>query len=442
MDLLKRIEAKYRYRDPIYGYIWLTANEKKIIDLPIFQRLRRISQLALTKHVYHSAEHTRFGHSLGVLQSASNIFLAMYRKNSAIFEEAFDENVKKYFKILRYAALLHDVGHMPFSHGIEKSLLEENVKHEHITQKIIEEDETISSLIRADEENINPREVSSLIIGETIQQLNILKKFISGELDADRSDYLLRDSYFCGVEYGKYDYSRYIHAFDLKKMESGGDYQIVIEEGSIPVIEAFLLARYHYNAQVVYHRTRIGYDKSLEKYAINLFERNTELKQKLTLHDFDFNFFTWFDDTTILSYAKNDYQNGEYWSKYIFRLDHLRPLEIVRNLNKLNRIYLNNIRRNLENCGFVAYEDFFDFRQSKNVHSLDEHEETDRDTFSVVKKSGCEEYGNIIENSTLLGKLKESPLQVGAIYVIPEKFNNAKKCRAEAFKEKIRHENA
>ena len=81
MDLLQKIGAVNKIRDPIYGYIWFTESEREIIDDPLFQRLRRIHQLALTKYVYPAAEHSRFTHSLGVLQAATNIFLEFFRAN-------------------------------------------------------------------------------------------------------------------------------------------------------------------------------------------------------------------------------------------------------------------------------------------------------------------------------------------------------------------------
>ncbi|MBW1617047.1 MAG: hypothetical protein JRJ49_11100 [Deltaproteobacteria bacterium] len=106
--ILNEIGAVNRFRDPIY--IWLSDDEVKIVDTPIFQRLRRIQQLALTKYVFPTAEHSRFVHSLGVLQCATNIFIELLKKNEGVLLETIGEKeLLIFFKTLRFGALLHDI---------------------------------------------------------------------------------------------------------------------------------------------------------------------------------------------------------------------------------------------------------------------------------------------------------------------------------------------
>ncbi len=114
-------------RDPIYGFIPLTKLEMEIIDTPIFQRLRRIHQLALTKYVYPSAEHSRFVHSIGVMHCASLIYEGIFNHKQT---DVLSQPTSKKLQLLRLAALLHDVGHLPFSHAAEEELLPPGITHE------------------------------------------------------------------------------------------------------------------------------------------------------------------------------------------------------------------------------------------------------------------------------------------------------------------------
>ncbi|RLE25045.1 MAG: hypothetical protein DRJ50_03640 [Actinobacteria bacterium] len=263
------LNPTHRIRDPIYGYIWLTDTELELVDTPVFQRLRRINQLALTKYVYPTAEHSRFVHSLGVVQAATNIFYEVLRFNPDIFNNDAQE-LQKHLQIVRFAALLHDIGHMPFSHAAEQVFLDGNFTHEDISKYIIQNNPSISNKIKKD--GIKPQIVASLLKGKPLKEYSLLKKFISGEFDADRADFLLRDSYFCGVKYGEYDYIRYAGSF---RIIPDKDRQAVfaIEKGNLHAVEAFLLARYHYYLQVPFHRTRRGFDIVLERYFNDLRER-------------------------------------------------------------------------------------------------------------------------------------------------------------------------
>lgn len=149
MDIIKELKLKHRIRDPLYGYVRLNDLELQIIDLPIFQRLRRISQLALTKYVYPSAEHSRFVHSLGVLEAVTRILIEILHRDDGHGYSLND------IQEIRLAALLHDIGHLPFSHATEDILLDNGKKHEDISIKIIETHQPLKNIIEQNSIRLN-----------------------------------------------------------------------------------------------------------------------------------------------------------------------------------------------------------------------------------------------------------------------------------------------
>ena len=187
-----------RIRDPVFDFIALTGTEADIVNSSVFQRLRGIRQLAFANLVYPGALHTRFDHSLGVCYITSLMAEAL---------EVSDEEQE----LLRLAALLHDIGHGPFSH-VSEEILEiyskgdkpkETFKiHETITADIIRQSEELNR-------HISQSDRDRLIkILESGYGDPLLHSIVSGPLDADKQDYLLRDSYFCGVKYGVFDLSQ------------------------------------------------------------------------------------------------------------------------------------------------------------------------------------------------------------------------------------------
>lgn len=183
MDLIKKLgDMKHRFRDPIYGFIKLNDSELKIIDTPIFQRLRRVHQLALTKYVYPSAEHSRFTHSMGVMQVATEIFLNIHSNSDhALLSKATEnrtDDIAKKLQILRFATLLHDVGHLPFSHAAENMILEGKATHEQLGQYIINNYPPIRQAI--EEKGIDPKMVAMLLDDKPLGDYFILKNIVSG----------------------------------------------------------------------------------------------------------------------------------------------------------------------------------------------------------------------------------------------------------------------
>lgn len=224
----------YQFRDPIHGFISVSEEEKRIIDSKPFQRLRNIKQLATTYLVYHGAEHTRFGHSIGVMHLVSKTFDAVVEKNPNLFSTNKIKNYticQYYRQILRLIALTHDLGHAPFSHASEE-LFPDKKRHEDYTKDIIfntEIGEYINKIghkfqkTYGDEYPITPKIIWMIYNGDTFEpeyrtpDFLFLQGFMDGELDCDKMDYLLRDSKFCGVSYGKYDLERFISTLTVYK---------------------------------------------------------------------------------------------------------------------------------------------------------------------------------------------------------------------------------
>ena len=268
----------YQFRDPVHGFIELSEGEKKIIGSKPFQRLRYIKQLATTYLVYHGAEHTRFGHSIGVMHLVSKTFDAVIGKNPGLFSDDDNKNqvlIKYYRQVLRLIALTHDLGHAPFSHASE-DLFPDRKMHENYTKEIIENTEIAEYINEIGKEfqekhgecyKITPQLLWMIYDGDVLNpeyvtpDFKFLQSFMDGELDCDKMDYLLRDSKFCGVSYGIYDLERFISTLTVYKAEN--IMSLAIEKGGIQALEEFVLARYFMFIQVYFHKTRRYFDKQL-----------------------------------------------------------------------------------------------------------------------------------------------------------------------------------
>ena len=245
-------ERPHEMRDPIHGFIKLSEKEKRLIDTQVFQRLRRIRQLAMTFLVYPGAVHTRFDHSIGVMHIAGRICQRLQELNST---RVSDEDVDR----IRLAALLHDVGHGPFSH-VSEHLLDkyaptdadtgQNLEkiREKITVDIIQTDPKISEILDRDLDFV----VEIIEGSKKIRDWH--RDIVSSELDADKMDYLLRDSYFAGVKYGQYDLEKLIEScLIVDRRET----PLAISSKGIYALEQLLLARYHMTQQVYWHRVSL-----------------------------------------------------------------------------------------------------------------------------------------------------------------------------------------
>jgi HD superfamily phosphohydrolase len=223
-------------KDPLYGYIQITEAEKRVIDTYPFQRLRRIKQLSGSEFVYPAANHTRFEHSLGTM------YLAGLLGESLPVELGEDE-----VQLLKFAALLHDVGHGPFSHVFDSYLTRYlNKTHEDMTATIIEETELGDVLSR---EGFDPKLVGKLALGNLGDPGKpYLDQVIVGAVDVDKMDFVSRDSYHTGAGYGYTDIFRLIYTMDVCNGE------LIVNATAIPTLETFLIARLESFKTIYFHK--------------------------------------------------------------------------------------------------------------------------------------------------------------------------------------------
>ncbi len=275
----------HEFRDPIHNFIHVTSEERKVIDSLTFQRLRHIHQLATTYYIYPSATHKRFEHSLGVMELAGRIF-DIITDNENIKHDSVREivphhsEIEEWKRIVKIAALLHDIGHLPFSHAAEGELLPEGFNHEKLTVLLIENSELTKTL---EDLRLTPKLIAKIAVGPKEYKEStfstweaLLSEIIVGNsFGADRIDYLLRDSYHVGVAYGKFDHYRLLETIRILPKSEGDGIEksnepvIGIEEGGINVAESLLLARYFMFSQVYFHPIRRAYDTHLKDFLLN-----------------------------------------------------------------------------------------------------------------------------------------------------------------------------
>jgi uncharacterized protein len=225
-------------KDPVHGYVYINEAEKTVIDTYPMQRLRRLRQLAGSEYVYPGANHTRFEHSLGVMYLAGHVL-----ENPNISRVVSDEEVD----MCRISALLHDCGHGPFSHVFEHLLIKHLEKtHEDITTWIVEKSEVADKLANI---GYNPKEVAELAVGKLHKKNRaFLDQIISSAVDVDKQDFIVRDTYHTGAEYGFIDVYRLIHALDVF-----GE-NLAVELGALSALEAFVIARIESFKSIYFHR--------------------------------------------------------------------------------------------------------------------------------------------------------------------------------------------
>jgi HD superfamily phosphohydrolase len=269
-------------RDPVHGSIQINDSEIQIIEHPFFQRLRNIKQLGFSEYVFPGATHTRYLHSIGVMNVATLVF-------NSLFKDQNSKEVQRLKESLRLGCLLHDIGHAPLSHSTESvmpmvSALKLPKQFVHKDRQATHEDYTIKSITDSSftksfkgvtsEFGVDPKAVAELVIGEThdegyftingINYFPLLHQLVSSEMDCDRMDYLLRDSYFCGVSYGKFDLDWIID--NLKICTENQKAYLGISERAISTFDDFLLSRFHMFMMVYFHYRAVCLEQMLQRY--------------------------------------------------------------------------------------------------------------------------------------------------------------------------------
>ena len=222
--------------DPIHDFIRVSDSELKIIDNPIFQRLRRIRQLSGAHLTYPSAQHSRFEHSLGVMHIAARAGQTLHEKGILDLDQIDD---------LRIAALLHDIGHGPFSHLFEEVLQQKKkATHENIGKDLITKTEIGDLLSKT---GFDKKFIAKLAFGES--KFQFMNEMLSGSLSADLMDYLPRDGYFTGAEHAKIDHKRITQSLDVYKNK------LALEKSALYSFESMVHSRYQMFKAVYFHKT-------------------------------------------------------------------------------------------------------------------------------------------------------------------------------------------
>ncbi|PSG98768.1 MAG: metal-dependent phosphohydrolase [Nanohaloarchaea archaeon SW_7_43_1] len=241
-------------QDAVHGYINLSEEEKKIVDSPAFQRLRRIRQLGFTSLIYPSATHTRFQHSLGVTHLTGKFADSLNLKHEKRKE-------------LRLAALFHDTGHGPFSHVSEMMSKQYGVSHEDFSCEVIDR---LEDLYSADKYRLHRIIRGDLEIGQ----------IVAGDIDADRMDYLIRDAHATGVKHGEIDVDTIIRLAEIDSR------RLVYDEKAVTSLESLLASRFHMTKSVYKHHAVEIAEKMIQRALDNHLEDN-RLERIMRLDDYD-----------------------------------------------------------------------------------------------------------------------------------------------------------
>jgi HD superfamily phosphohydrolase len=277
-------------RDPIHGAIEINADERALLDSPQYQRLRNVKQLGFADLAFPGATHTRYAHGLGAMSVATRVFDALAPKLGLA-----EPDSARLRQTLRLAVLFHDLGHAPLSHATERIMppaadlrvpdwtqpddrrsAGRQACHEDYTLKLVLDSGLAAEISRRlSPLGIEPSHVAALICGRAPpggnpfragrrDLLPIFRQIVSGELDADRMDYLQRDSFFTGVNYGKFDLDWIVQ--NLESVEQGGRVYLALQHRAVFAFEDFLLSRYHMFLSVYFHYASVGYEQLLHRY--------------------------------------------------------------------------------------------------------------------------------------------------------------------------------
>lgn len=406
-----------KFRDPIHGYIEVSDLENKIINTPAFQRLRNIKQLGLTHMVFHGAEHSRFGHSIGVMHLVTRAFNAAIENGS---DYTFPEEKKAWYtQILRLIGLTHDIGHAPFSHASE-DLFPNGLKHEDYTELIIKETKIADIINEIGKDftdkygegyEISPELICNIYLGRDPGENNeftFLKSFMDSELDCDKMDYLLRDSYYCGVNYGRFDMERLISCLTIYVLDKCP--RLAINSGGVQAFEEFVLARYFMFIQVYFHRTRRFFDIMLSN-ALSIILKNGTYPECVD------GYLTW-DDAKVIQLLKENVDKNEAAKNIIKRLVHPMVLETKTHPANADKNEFKLIRE-------IVFEKFKresfteDYSADKMPHKIPTKTEVDDEKAIVIVDKRTGKCSTISEDSHIIRHLTDK-INIMRLYVTPE----------------------
>jgi len=416
----------HEIRDPVHVFIRLDTDEREVLDSRPFQRLRYIHQLAMTYLVYPGATHRRFEHSLGVMELADRVYNVVTNPHNIEHESvrnilpAYESIEHKYWRrVLKIAALCHDIGHLPFSHAAEEELLPEGWDHERITAEIIRSDEMQEIWKKM---TVTPKadDIIKIAIGpkkakeQTFTDWEtILSEIIVGDtFGVDRMDYLLRDSLHSGVAYGKFDQYRLIDTLRiLPKSEdenASTEPTLGLAIGGIQSAEALLWARYFMYSQVYFHPIRRIYDIHLQDFLQNWLKDgkfSTNIENHLAITDNEV-------IVEIRKAALDTKHPAHVPAKHIIEHKHFKVLyrrnPIDQDINSDAVKFVYNAACKKYGDKLVRFDEYTQKGESQNFPVLD--------------------HGKILQSIGLSVTLKKVPVvAAGFVFVERDRLDNAKK---------------
>lgn len=416
-------------RDPVHGSIYYSDPEVAVLDSPEYQRLRTIKQLGFAEYSYPGATHNRYLHSIGVCHLAGEIFDSIFRA----YPFAKPSQRMRFRQVVRLAALLHDIGHGPLSHTTEQvmPLVKElkiktytdqvqggrQANHEDYTIKYIT-DSNLALTIQEKFPDLEPYHVACLIdkslpstdgffIDSGIDFRPILSQLISSELDADRMDYLERDSYFCGTNYGKIDKGWLIQNLTFYKKEN--KMYLALNRRALYAFDDFLISRHHMYLMVYFHHKAIIYEEMLNRY---LSSKDCGFFLPSDIHDYtNFNDYKLYEH---LSASKNS------WAQ---RISQRRPYKVLIELhNTIDSQRPENIKK------FLEQEKFDVIWASSKTRLSQYHTSSVNDLTTpifVVDQYDRWDEPVPIERSTEIFQKYEGARIIDRLYVDPESYPRA-----------------
>lgn len=413
--------------DPVHGTIELNRSEVAVLDSAAYQRLRSIKQLGFSEFSFPGATHNRYLHSLGVCHLAGRAFDSIFSKYSFASED-FKRRMRQ---TVRLAALLHDIGHGPLSHTTEDvmpPLKDLNVKayekravkvkpdrlanHEDYTIKFLT-DSSLTDVLRTNFNDIDPMAIASLIDlqlpeptdffkDKTLSFRFILSQIVSSEMDVDRMDYLERDAYFCGTNYGKVELGWLIR--NLTFYENQGQLHLALNRRALYSFDDFLLSRHHMHLMVYFHHKSIVFEEMLSRY--------------LTSEDCEF-----FVPADIEAYIQcTDHSLYEHlktvdneWARRISERKPFRKLFELHSDQATDRV--DQIRSRLEDAGIRVIQASSQARLSK-YHSG--ASATKAPIIFVIDEADPQSVAEPIQDSTKIFAKYEDIRAIDRIYVAPE----------------------
>lgn len=324
-------------RDVIHGPVELYPWEIAVIDSAAFQRLRSIKQLGFSEFAYPCAVHNRYIHSIGACHLAGAAFQGIFKKHFFSGQEVFHN----YFYLARVSALLHDIGHGPFSHAIEHAMppvselnlpaevagkdLKRQATHEDYTLKIILDSSLTPILEKSFAKfgitpwhiacvmNLSLKEKDNFFQDRGVSFRKVLHQIISSEMDADRMDYLQRDSYYTGVSYGKFDSNWLLTNLSVYIEKKTA--HLALSDRAIYTFEDFLLSRYHMFLMVYLHHKSVCYEKMMEKYL-----KSPACTFKVPA---DVNAYIQCDDSVLYEHLRRDAATND-WARRVLERKHYK----------------------------------------------------------------------------------------------------------------------